>query len=134
MTSETTVLLLLPLLGFVYLMGGSGLPIIIEQGLKAAVYGPRDNLPAFQSKYAQRLQRANDNFKETLPYALALLLLVQILGVANETSAIGAWTYLGARTAYIPIYCSGIPLVRSAVWIVSIIGLILIATTIISNT
>lgn len=134
MTSETTVLLLLPLLGFVYFMGGSGLPIIIEQGLKAAVYGPRDNLPPFESKFAQRMQRANENFKETLPYAVTLLLLVQVLGIANETSAIGAWVYLGARTAYIPIYCSGIPLVRSAVWGTSIVGLIMIATTIIAMT
>jgi len=132
MTPETTVLLLLPVLGGVYMMAGGGIPRIIEQGWGATFYGPRDDLPAFNSKYAQRMERANENFKETLPYAVGLLVLVQVLGVANETSAMGAWTYFWSRVAYIPIYYTGVPLVRSGIWVVSIVGLVLIALPILA--
>ncbi len=82
MTAETTILLLLPVLGSVHFVAGGGIPRIIEQGLQATFYGPRDDLPPFESKYAQRMERVNENFKETLPYAVALLLLVQFLGLA----------------------------------------------------
>lgn len=132
MTSETTVLLLLPLLGLVYMMAGGGIPRIIEQGWAAAFYGPRDNLPPFTSRHAQRMARANENFKETLPYAVGLLILVQALGVENDTSAAGAWTYFWSRVAYIPIYYSGVPLVRSAIWVVSVVGLAMIALPILN--
>ncbi len=115
------------------MVAGGGIPRIIEQGWSATFYGTRDNLPPFDSKYAQRMVRANENFKETLPYAVGLLLLVQVLGVANDTSALGAWTYFWSRVAYIPIYYTGIPLVRSGIWVVSIVGLVLIAMPIIAT-
>lgn len=127
MSPETIVLLLLPILGTIYMLAGGGIPRIIEQGWGATFYGPRDDLPAFNSKYAQRMARANENFKETLPYAVGLLLLVQVLGVANDTSAIGAWIYFWSRLAYIPIYYTGVPLIRSGIWLVSIVGLVMIA-------
>jgi len=127
MTPEITVLLLLPILGLIHMVAGGGMPRIIEQGWGATFYGPRDNLPPFTSKYAQRMARANENFKETLPYAVGLLLLVQFLGVANETSAMGAWVYFWSRVAYIPIYYVGVPLVRSGIWTVSIVGIFMIA-------
>ncbi len=114
-------------------MAGGGVPRLLEQGWVATFYSARDNLPAFKSKYAQRMERANENFKETLPYAVGLLLLVQVTGVANETSALGAWIYFLSRVAYVPIYLSGAPLVRSGVWVVSVIGLIMIAVPILAG-
>jgi len=127
MTQETTVLLLLPVLGAVHFVIGGGLPRIVEQGLSVTFYGPRDNLRPFENKHARRMERANENFKETLPYAVALLLLVQFLSMANEISAAGAWIYFLSRVAYIPIYYTGIPLVRSVIWTVSIVGLVMVA-------
>lgn len=127
MSAEILILLLLPILGSVHFMAGGGIPRILEQGWAATFWTARDNLPAFSHKYSQRMERANENFKETLPYAIALLLLVQVLGVGSEFTAAGAWIYFGARVAYIPIYLFGIPLVRSFIWVVSIAGLVMVA-------
>ena len=103
MSTEILILLLLPVLGSIHFMAGGGIPRILEQGWAATFWTARDDLPAFSHKYSQRMERANENFKETLPYAIALLLLVQILGVGSEITAAGAWTYFLARVFYIPI-------------------------------
>lgn len=131
MNPEALVLLLLPALGSIYFMIGGGIPLIAEQGAGTAFWTARDNLPAFQNKYSQRLQRANENFKETLFHAVSLLLLVQLLGVNNEISAAGGWIYFGARVVYIPIYFFGIPLIRSFVWAISAAGLVMVSWPII---
>ena len=39
----------------------------------------------------------------------------------------GAHLYVWARVAYVPIYAAGIPLVRSLVWNVATIGIVLLA-------
>lgn len=131
MSTETLILLLLPVLGSIHFMAGGGIPRILEQGWAATFWTARDDLPAFSHKYSQRMERANENFKETLPYAIALLLLVQLLGVSSEITATGAWTYFLARVFYIPIYFFGIPLVRSVIWLVAIGGLVMVAWPII---
>ncbi|MBU6247381.1 MAG: MAPEG family protein, partial [Xanthomonadaceae bacterium] len=40
--------------------------------------------------------------------------------------ALGAQLYLWARVAYLPVYAAGIPYLRSAVWGVSMVGLLLV--------
>jgi len=45
---------------------------------------------------------------------------------ANANSALGAQLYFWARLVYIPVYASGIPFARTAVWTVSIIGLVMV--------
>ena len=37
----------------------------------------------------------------------------------------GAWLYVLARIAYVPIYAAGIAKLRTAVWLISILGLLL---------
>jgi uncharacterized MAPEG superfamily protein len=49
--------------------------------------------------------------------------------LAQKTSAhtaLGAQLYLWARAAYLPIYISGIPYLRTAVWVIAIWGLLLV--------
>lgn len=124
MSTETTVLLLVLGLAFLHL----GIPAVIRVmhvGL-FPLAGSRDGVPYPDSVYYQRSDRANNNFKETLPWALALLILVQVLGVTNETSACGAWLYLSARAAYLPLYIFGVPWFRSLVWFVALAGIVMI--------
>ena len=40
--------------------------------------------------------------------------------------AIGAWLWLGARVAYLPLYAFGVRYLRSLAFIVSAVGLLLI--------
>ncbi|MET0249576.1 MAG: MAPEG family protein [Sphingobium sp.] len=70
-----------------------------------------------------RLIRAQANFQETYPIAIIVLLGVVISGRANEWSAIGGWLWLGTRAVYLPLYGAGVPVVRTLVYLASMIGL-----------
>ena len=125
MTTETCVLLWTLLLALTYL----GIPASMRTfkvGL-GPLAGSRDNVPAVDSIFYQRACRANENLKETLPWILALLVLVQVAGVANETTACGAWLYLGARVVYWPLYYFGVPYLRTVAWAASMAGIVMVA-------
>ena len=40
-------------------------------------------------------------------------------------AATGAWLWLAARVVYVVLYAAGIPVLRTLIWVVSIIGLVL---------
>jgi len=75
---------------------------------------------------AGRLERALRNFLETFPLFAAAILLVQVTGRNGRLSAIGAELYLAARVIYVPVYVAAVPLVRSLVWNVATVGIILV--------
>ncbi len=73
-----------------------------------------------------RLQRASKNFLETFGFFAAAVLLVTALGTQSAMTALGAQIYFWARLVYLPVYAAGIPVLRSLVWTVSIVGLIMV--------
>ena len=75
---------------------------------------------------AGRLERALRNFLETFPIFAAAVLLVQVTGRHGSLSEIGAEMYLAARIIYVPLYAAAVPLIRSMVWNVATIGIVLI--------
>jgi uncharacterized MAPEG superfamily protein len=70
------------------------------------------------SLLSQRVARASTNLQESLPAFLALCLLAMIVE-ADVTTA--ATTWLGLRVAYAACYTLGIPILRSGIWIASIV-------------
>ena len=87
--------------------------------------GARDEAVPPPAPVVGRLERARDNFLETLPIAIIALLGVVVAGKTSATTALGGWVWLGARVVYLPLYGAGVPKVRTLVWMVSILGLIL---------
>ena len=87
--------------------------------------GARDEAVPPPSPVVGRLERARDNFLETLPIAIIALLGVVVAGKTSSTTALGGWLWLGARVVYLPLYGFGVPKVRTLVWMASILGLIL---------
>ena len=87
--------------------------------------GARDEAVPPPSPVVGRLERARDNFLETLPIAIIALLGVVVAGKTSEMTALGGWLWLGARVVYLPLYGFGVPKVRTLVWFVSIVGLIM---------
>ncbi len=73
-----------------------------------------------------RLERARDNYLETLPIAVIALLGVLLAGKANEATAIAGWVWLGARVVYLPLYWTGVPKVRTYVWTVALLALLVL--------
>jgi len=73
----------------------------------------------------QRAARALANMHEALPVFLALALMNMIAGSAAAMAVTGALVFLIARVLYVPLYLSGVSWLRSLVWSVGWIGLIL---------
>ena len=86
---------------------------------------PRDKRIEVKGPIAGRAERALKNYLETFPALVGLSLALAVLGKTGGLGATGAWIWLFARIAYVPLYLMGIPYIRSAVWTVSAIGLFL---------
>ena len=103
--------------------------IFIAVRFKTAQYGRQWNVSARDaalpppSPVTGRLIRAQANFQETFPIAVVALLGVVLAGKTSATTALGGWIWLGARVVYIPLYWAGVPVVRTLVWTVSMVGI-----------
>ncbi len=86
---------------------------------------PRDSEGAPVSVLTGRFQRAFANFKETFVFFVVAVLLVTVLARESELSAWGAHLYFWSRLLYVPVYAAGIPVLRSVIWTVSLLGLVL---------
>jgi uncharacterized MAPEG superfamily protein len=95
-----------------------------QPGMLLENVGSRDNVRPL-TLVGQRAARALANMHEALPVFLALALLNLISSTAAAMATAGALVFLIARVAYVPLYLSGISWLRSLVWAVSWIGLIL---------
>jgi uncharacterized MAPEG superfamily protein len=56
------------------------------------------------------------------------VLVAQISGRSDATTAVGAEVFFWARLIYVPVYVIGIPWVRTAVFFVSLAGMAMILT------
>ncbi|MBE7217812.1 MAG: MAPEG family protein [Caulobacteraceae bacterium] len=89
--------------------------------------GPRDDpAPAPPRPVTLRLQRAEKNLYESLPLFIAAVLAAHVSGRESGLTAIGAWSFLGLRIVYVPLYANGVPYVRSVVWALSLLALLLV--------
>ena len=87
-----------------------------------AAMGNREALPD-NSGFAARTERAAKNMLENMVLFTALALVASVGGVADAHVELGARLFFWARLVYIPIYMIGIPVARTAVWAISIIGM-----------
>jgi uncharacterized MAPEG superfamily protein len=103
--------------------------IFVATRFKTAQYGRQWNVSARDEALPEpipvtgRLMRAQANFQETFPIAIVALLGVVIAGKTSQWTALGGWIWLGARAVYLPLYWAGIPVVRTIVWTIALIGL-----------
>lgn len=89
------------------------------------VAGSREGNAAPLTGYANSFNRALANFSESFPLFAALSLAIVVAGKTGAYSALGAQLFFWARLAYVPLY--RVPIVRSLVWNVAAIGMLLIA-------
>ncbi len=90
------------------------------------IMGNRDNPPEM-TVIAGRLDRAKNNMLEALPVFLPLAVLALIKGGDTGQVDIAAAIFLIARVVYVPAYVSGIPMLRSLVWLVGVGSLVMMA-------
>jgi uncharacterized MAPEG superfamily protein len=123
MTIELWLLCGAVVLGLIY-VGAQSFAFKAQVG-NAYSIGPRDE-GLRTEQVAGRLERALRNFVETFPLFAAAVLMVQISGRNGALSLVGASLYLVARGLYLPAYALGIPYLRTALWQVSAIGIVLV--------
>jgi uncharacterized MAPEG superfamily protein len=91
--------------------------------------GPRDE-PMPIGGAAARLDRAFRNFMETFPFFAAAVIAADLLGKLGPLTLWGSGLYVAARALYVPLYATGVPTVRTLVWLVSLIGLLMVVVAI----
>ena len=121
---EIQMLCLSATLGLVQLMIATTLALK-DQG-RAYNIGPRDGAPPPVTVLTARLQRAFGNFRETFVYFAVAVLVVTLLNKTNAHTALGAQIYFWARLVYVPVYAAALAGIRTAVWTVSIVGLVMV--------
>ena len=90
-------------------------------GFKIAL-GNRHSLPE-AAPLAGRAQRTAVNTMENFILFAVIALVAQVAGTMSPRVVAGAEIFFWARIVYIPVYYAGIVYLRTAVWLVSIIGL-----------
>ena len=93
-----------------------GLPILA---------GNRENMPVITG-WGGRAERAHRNMLQGLVLFTILVLVAQATNKLDATTALGAQLFFWARLAYAAVYVIGLPWIRTAVWSVSVLGLVLI--------
>jgi len=88
--------------------------------------GNREGMPDLTS-WAGRAERAHGNMLENLVLFAILVLVAQAAGVRNAMTVLGAQIFFWGRVGHAVLYIAGIPWARTAAWVVSVVGLILIA-------
>lgn len=92
----------------------------------------RDGTPAPLQGVAARLERAFHNFLETFPFFAAAVLAVALMHRQGALSALAVQLYVWARVVYLPLYAAGVPYLRSLVWAVSMLGIMLLVVAILA--
>jgi len=109
-------------LGLVYLLVAFGFSVL-QSGLPWHA-GNRDSAVT-PNKFTARADRASRNFLETFAFFAAATLAVVLAHKNGAQTILAAQSYFWARVAYLPVYLIGIPYLRTAIWIVSLVGIVL---------
>ncbi len=106
--------------------------IFLAGHLKTKQYGADWNIGARDEPlpplnvHAARASRAQDNLMETFPVAIIALFGVVLAGRTGDMTAIGGWLWLAMRVIYVPIYLMGIKGLRTIVFLISLVGLLIV--------
>jgi len=87
--------------------------------------GNRENLPEVTG-WAGRAERAHRNTLESLVLFAIGVLAAWALNISNGMTVLGAQLFFWGRVAHAALYIAGIPWLRTAAWLLSVVGLVLI--------
>ena len=103
--------------------------ILIAGHAKTKQYGTKWNVSARDAELpplnpvAARLVRAQANFFETFPIFAVAILIATVADRSGVLTVLGSALYVVARVIYLPLYAFGVPVVRTLVWLVSMLGI-----------
>jgi uncharacterized MAPEG superfamily protein len=124
MTPELLMLALSVVLGFVHIIV-SAIATTHQCGLKWNLSARDTPMPPLEV-IAGRLQRALHNFLETFPLFAASVLIADATNRHGAMAVWGSQLYFYARVLYLPIYAAGLPVIRTVVWSVAALGILMV--------
>ena len=124
MTLELKMLALSIVLGLVQIVLASH-AASLQRGY-AWTASSRDASVPMLTGVAGRLERALRNFVETFPLFAAAVLTAHAAGTHSWMTEWGVQLYFWARVSYVAFYAAGVFLVRSLVWNVAALGIVLL--------
>jgi len=99
---------------------------VLVLGLPTAA-GNQHDVPQWNG-WHDRLNRAIRNLIESIVIFAPIAISIHLLGLSNETSALGAQIFLIARLIHAPIFVLGIPWVRTTAWFTGVAGILMTAS------
>ena len=123
MTIELTYLAWSIVLGLVHAIA-TGQFTTAQKGLRYAM-SARDEQQPLQGVGA-RLERAFANYMQTFPFFAAAVLATHVAGRHSWLTAGGAALYFWCRLVYVPLYATGIPVVRTAAFLGGVVGIAMV--------
>ncbi len=103
---------------------------VLVLGLPTAAGNQHDIAP--WTGWNDRLNRAIRNLIEAIAIFAPIVIAVQISGLNNETTAMGAQIFVSARIAHAVVYTLGVPWARTAAWFVGVVGIIMVGSPLLS--
>jgi uncharacterized MAPEG superfamily protein len=97
---------------------------ILQVGLPKLA-GNRDGLSPMTG-WVGRAQRAHLNMLENLVLFAPLVLIADIANRSNAATGLGAQIFFWARLVYAVVYIIGIPWLRTTIWGISVVGMVII--------
>jgi len=97
----------------------------------AYLFTPRDTQPAPKGLACGRATRALANYVENYGPFIAMALALIATQRTGGIGAVGATIWILVRIVYLPIYMTGVIYVRTALWAISIIGLLMMLSRLI---
>ena len=123
-TTQMTMLWASLVLVLVYL-AAAGVASVTARGMEWAA-GPRDGAAPPLGPIGGRLDRAFKNFLETLPIFIGAVLVEAASGHGSTLAPLGAQLFFWGRVAYLPLYASGVPFLRTVAWTAAMAGVVLL--------
>jgi uncharacterized MAPEG superfamily protein len=124
MTFELSILALSVVLALVQIVLASHAASLQRGYLWTA--GSRDEAVPPLTGMAGRLERALRNFVETFPLFATAVLIAHVTNTHSWMTEWGVQLYFGARVAYLALYAAGVFLLRSLVWNVATLGIVMV--------
>jgi uncharacterized MAPEG superfamily protein len=124
MTLELKILALSIVLGLVQIVLASH-AASLQRGYVWAASSRDEAVPALTG-VAGRLARALQNFLETFPLFAAAVLIAHIAETHSWMTQWGVQLYFWGRVIYLVLYVAGVFLLRSLVWNIATLGIVLV--------
>jgi uncharacterized MAPEG superfamily protein len=80
----------------------------------------------------QRFNASFSNFLVSYPAFISLVVIIALTNSNSDLTALGAAIWFWARIAHIPAHVSGLPVIRTLVWAISIAGLVMMLHSLIA--